>query len=92
MAKREKTGGREKGTPNKVTRETRDLIQSILAEEIPNLRFYIQQIERPEIKAKLIIELLPYVLPKFSNIGLDITQSEPIIRGISEIEIIHTQV
>lgn len=71
MAKGKKTGGRERGTPNKITNETREIVKTILSKELPNLQTYISEIERPEIKARLLIDLLPYVTPKFQNIGFE---------------------
>lgn len=71
--KGKKSGGRMKGTPNKVTNDTREKIKDILTIELENLHSYISAIERPEIKAKLILDLLPYVTPKYQsvNIGLE---------------------
>lgn len=70
MARGKKTGGRSKGTPNKLTTQTRNIIHSLLSEELPNLRKYISQVEKPELKAKLLIDLLPYSLPKYHTIQL----------------------
>ena len=70
MATGKKTGGRRKGTPNKLTTETRNIIHSLLSEELPNLRKYISQVEKPELRAKLLIDLLPYSLPKYHTIQL----------------------
>ena len=36
--KREKTGGRAKGTPNKVTQEVRQLFNELVRENLPQLR------------------------------------------------------
>lgn len=70
MARGKKTGGRNKGTPNKLTTETRNIIHSLLSEELPNLRKYISEVKKPELKAKLLIDLLPYSLPKYHTIQL----------------------
>jgi hypothetical protein len=67
MAHGIKTGGRAKGTPNEVTRETREVLQKIVTEELKNLHHYIEAIERPEVRAKLLIDLLPYVIPKVTS-------------------------
>ena len=76
MAKGIKTGGRNKGTPNKVTSETRNIIHSILTEELPNLRTYISEIEKPEIRAKLLIDLLPFIVPKYQNLSIQPGEGE----------------
>lgn len=79
MAKGIKTGGRDKGTPNKLTSETRNIIHSLLSEELPNLRKYISQVTKPELKAKLLIDLLPYSLPKYHTIQLTSQTEERIV-------------
>lgn len=79
MAKGTKTGGRKVGTPNKITSEARSIIHSLLLTELPNLKKYISQVEKPELKAKLLIDLLPYDLPK-----LQATQTEIKIRDLTE--------
>jgi hypothetical protein len=71
MAKGKKTGGREIGTPNKITNEVREIVKTILSSELKNLQTYISQIEKPETKARLLIDLLPYVTPKYQNIGFE---------------------
>lgn len=86
MARGKKTGGREKGTPNKLTSETRNIIHSILLEELPNLRDYISQVEKPELKAKLLIDLLPYDLPKYQTIHLSSQPEEQIVIHFKDAE------
>jgi hypothetical protein len=63
--------GKPKGASNKVTKELRDVLKSIIEVEIEQIPVYLSKIKRPELKLKLISELLPYVLPKFSNISLN---------------------
>lgn len=66
-----KFGGRSKGTPNKLTKETRDLLSEIVNNEIKNIPTYLEQIERPEHKLKLIAELMPYCIPKLQSINIE---------------------
>ena len=63
MEKREKTGGREKGTPNKVTRELREILKNIIDQELDALPAMIHRLP-DEKRLDVIIKLLPYVLPK----------------------------
>lgn len=88
MAKGKKTGGRERGTPNRITNETREIVKTILRIELPNLQTYISEIERPEIKARILIDLLPYVTPKYQSIdfGIETIDNGKIIRVIREDE------
>ncbi len=62
MEKKEKTGGRTKGTPNHTTKEIRNLYQSLVSENIKLLNDDIKQLE-PFQRLKIIIELSKFVLP-----------------------------
>lgn len=74
MAKGTKTGGRVKGTPNKLTKEIRIILKNLLAIEIENLPDLLEQLE-PRDRWELIMKLMPYVLPKVKDISHD--NSEP---------------
>lgn len=63
MATGIKTGGRNKGTPNKVTKELREKIKSIVDNEITIIKESLKDLE-PRDRMDFIIKLLPYVLPK----------------------------
>lgn len=66
MAKGIKTGGRQKGTPNKSTREIRSILSGILTKEIERIPKYLNEID-PEKKMQLLIKLLPYILPVYPD-------------------------
>lgn len=70
MAKGKKTGGRSKGTPNKLTLELRDLLTAKVA-EIPEL---LEQINGPQTRLNYLIKLVPYVIPKPKQI--DVTEED----------------
>jgi hypothetical protein len=63
-SKREKKGGRIKGTPNKITQELRQRILSIMENELT-------MIEKSELSTKeridLIGKLLPFLIPKMNE-------------------------
>jgi hypothetical protein len=62
---RTKTGGREKGTPNRTTRETKELLKSILQRQLDTLD---QQEELTHTeRIQLAKSILPYVLPKLQS-------------------------
>ena len=63
MAKGIKTGGREQGTPNRLTRELREALKNLLAKEIESIPDHLSQLE-PKDRLEMITKLLPYVLPK----------------------------
>jgi hypothetical protein len=60
-----KTGnpGKPKGSTNKTTRETRELIERIVIEELSNIKQLLNELT-PQERAFVICKLLPYVLPK----------------------------
>jgi hypothetical protein len=58
-----KTGGREKGTPNKVTTDLRSVLQSIVSDELEHLQTHIDQMP-DEQRTQVLLKLLPYVAPK----------------------------
>ncbi|MDG5800044.1 hypothetical protein QA597_06700 [Marinilabiliaceae bacterium ANBcel2] len=63
MAKGIKTGGREQGTPNRLTKELRAMLKNILAKEIEKIPDVLDKLE-PKDKMEMIIKLLPFTLPK----------------------------
>ena len=78
-----KAGGRAKGTENQTTKETREVLQLIISKELKKLPRYLAAITNPAIKAKLIIDLLPFVIPKLNSIDLtganDSIEKTPVI-------------
>ncbi|MGS0747309.1 hypothetical protein [Halpernia sp. GG3] len=72
MATGIKTGGRVKGTPNKTTAETKEILQTIVMKEIDNLGEMLEKLE-PLDRVNAIAKLLPYILPKQSEIKTEIT-------------------
>lgn len=63
MAKGIKTGGRQKGTPNKVTRTLREILEHSISQELESLPKLLNQLE-PNERINAIIKLIPYVMPK----------------------------
>lgn len=70
MATGTKTGGRAKGTPNKVTKELRDRLKAILADELANLPAELANLPAKE-RIELLIKLLPYAMPKVQPLTSD---------------------
>lgn len=70
MAKGIKTGGRESGTPNKLTFDMREALKTILEKEIKILPQLLEKMN-PEKRADLLSRLLPFVTPKMQNIALE---------------------
>ena len=68
MAKGIKTGGREAGTPNKLTKELREVLKNILYKEIDLLVTHFEQLEAKD-RIELLIKLLPYAIPKVEAVN-----------------------
>ncbi|MDF1517880.1 MAG: hypothetical protein RQ864_05590 [Lutibacter sp.] len=77
MAKGIKTGGRAKGTPNRTTAETKKMLQSIIGKEIESLSFLLDKLE-PNERINAISKLLPYIMPKQSEINIEPMKIQPL--------------
>lgn len=68
----QKLGGREKGTPNKLTTETRHVILLAIDEQSKHFDLTMERIreENPVDWAKIIVKMMDFVLPKSLNIQL----------------------
>ena len=70
-----KYGGREKGTPNRMTKELRSVLKDVLFEEIEALKIRLDTL-KPKERVELLIKLMPYALPKVTSISH--TTNEPL--------------
>ena len=70
-----KYGGRQKGTPNRMTKELRVLLKDIIYQELEELQERFSLLE-PKQRIELIIKLMPYILPKVNSISH--TTNEPL--------------
>ncbi len=71
MAIRKKTGGRVAGTPNRTTSETKELLNKIVGKELNKLGALLEKLE-PTERVNAIAKLLPYIVPKQSEIKAEI--------------------
>ena len=69
-----KHGGRQKGTPNIMTKELRSVLKDILYQELEEVQERFKLLE-PKERIELLIKLMPYVLPKVTSISH--TTNEP---------------
>jgi hypothetical protein len=60
-------GGRKKGTPNKVTKERRELISEFLNENWDDFKQNYKNAD-PPTKLKIYMEMIPYTTPKMASI------------------------
>ena len=63
MATGKKTGGRQAGTPNKVTYKIRNHLLSVMSAEINKIPEYMKDMEDLD-KLVFITKMLPYLLPR----------------------------
>lgn len=64
--KRQKTGGREKGTPNKITKDIREVFQSLIENNLETLDNDLKSLE-PKERLEIIIKLGDFVIPKLQK-------------------------
>ena len=74
MATGIKTGGRTKGSLNRTTAETKELLQKIVSNELDNITDLLGKLE-PKERIDALIKLLPYIVPRQSEVS--ITEPEP---------------
>ena len=74
--KGEKTGGRAKGTTNKVTQEVRQLFNELVRENLPQLRIDLATLE-PYQRVNALVKLSQFILPKPTEATLEITGINP---------------
>ncbi len=75
MAKGIKTGGREAGTPNRLTTELRTILKNLIYDELQNLPEHLLRIE-PKERLEIVLKLMPFVCPKVQDVPHD--KGEPI--------------
>lgn len=65
-----KTGGRQKGTPNKSTKEIRDAFQVFVEGNTDNFEKWLNQVAKnnPAKAIELVVSISEYILPKLSRV------------------------
>ena len=63
-----KFGGREKGTPNKLTKELRSALKDVLYDEIEQIPHRLDELEAKD-RLELLVKLMPYVFPKVQSVS-----------------------
>jgi hypothetical protein len=69
MAQGRKTGGRQKGTPNKVTQEFRETVKQLLDENRDNVAAWLAKVadEDPGKALDLLAKLAEFAAPKLAR-------------------------
>ena len=73
-----KYGGRQKGTPNRMTKELRSILKDMMYQEIDIIQDHLDQLS-PKERIDILIKLMPFVLPKTTSISH--TTNEPLDFG-----------
>ncbi|MCX2718755.1 hypothetical protein [Lentiprolixibacter aurantiacus] len=71
----EKIGGRKKGTPNRITKELRNVLKEIIAQELEHLPSYLESIPDKK-RIEILLKLMPYVFPRLNPISFE--SGEPV--------------
>ena len=74
-----KYGGRQKGTPNRMTKELRSILKDILYQELEEIEERLDVLE-PKTRIELLIKMMPFVLPKMNTVSHN--TDEPIDFGM----------
>ena len=61
--KRTKTGGRTKGTPNKTTKQLRDVVQAFIESNIEDMQLQYDALDTPKDKLACLDRMFRHVLP-----------------------------
>lgn len=73
-----KYGVRQKGTPNRITKELRSVLKDLLYQELEQIQEHLETLNSKE-RVELLIKLMPYILPKVTSISH--TTNEPLDWG-----------
>ena len=68
-----KHGGRKKGTPNRLTRELRDVLKDVLYQELSFVQENLSKLD-PKDRIDLLIKLIPFVCPKIKSENHDLNE------------------
>ena len=63
-----KYGGRQKGTPNRLTKELRTILKEALHKELESIGELLEQLE-PKERIEVLIKLMPFVFPRMNRVS-----------------------
>ena len=72
-----KSGGRIKGTPNKLTKELRTILKDVIAGELEELPYHLEQLDS-KTRIELLAKLLPYAMPKVEQTSYRVGEGDDI--------------
>ena len=84
--KGQKTGGRQKGTPNKVSKEIRELLSNLVYD---NFELIVQDFRQMSTEQRMVLlpKILPYITPKMKQVSEE-EQQERIAQQLNDYRIL----
>ena len=86
--KSEKTGGRQKGTPNKLTFQTRQILVNVLNAELCNLPELLTQLT-PSERVDAVCKLSKFALPPLISVSTTVAEKKGLIDEAKAISLIN---
>lgn len=71
----QKFGGRQKGSLNKVSSDTKNSLQKLISKELESFEARLETLDNKE-RLEIIIKILPFVLPKQTQIEIEPNEVE----------------
>lgn len=75
---------RRKNKPNKLTKQTKDLLAEIVNNNMANAQAMFDEIENPADKLKILVSMLRYVVPTLNSVTINDDAGRNVIREILE--------
>lgn len=90
MATGNKTGGRQKGTPNKLTYQTRQILVNALANEFEQLPELLEKLE-PAQRIDAICKLSRFALPQMATVSASLAERKSLETPENTIEAVNSR-
>jgi len=73
-----KTGGREKGTENKVKKDVKQAFQTLVEGNLSNIEKWLQEVgkENPAKACEILLKLSEFIVPKLKSVDQQIEISD----------------
>lgn len=71
-----KSGGRQKGTPNKITKSVRNVLEKVISRNARHIQRDLDALD-PKDRLTILEKFMQYVVPKQSAIKAEITDLSP---------------
>ena len=72
-----RTGGRQKGTPNKITKSVREKLEKIVTRNMRTIQRDLDNIADPKDRLIILEKFMAYVVPKQSAVKAEINNLSP---------------